>query len=131
MGKLNDVDLRKWLRAGEPVAKADGDGLTFSLSPKGVAAWTLRYRLGGKQKELTLGRYPDMTLTKARAQAAEKRVAVQQGVDVAQEKQIEFCARWRTEGFSEPQPKRYNSPRRPNPDASEVGEKPLRSVIPA
>jgi integrase len=87
VGKLTDVELRNWLRAGEPVAKADGDGLTFALSPKGTATWMLRYRLGGKQKELTLGRYPDLTLTKARMLAAEKRVAVRQGVDVALEKQ--------------------------------------------
>ena len=66
MGKLTDVELRNWIKAGQPVAKSDGDGLTFTLSAKGTAAWTLRYRFGGKPKELTLGRYPDMTLTKAR-----------------------------------------------------------------
>lgn len=83
MGKLSDVQLRNWIKAGKPVAVADGDGLTFTLSAKGTAAWTLRYRIGGKRKELTLGRYPDMTLTRAREIAAEKRVDVQQGVDVA------------------------------------------------
>lgn len=65
---------------------ADGDGLTFTLSAKGTAAWVLRYRIDGVRKEITLGRYPDMTLTKARELAAEKRVAVFQGVDVAREK---------------------------------------------
>lgn len=66
---------------------ADGDGLTFTLSAKGTAAWVLRYRIDGVRKEITLGRYPDLTLTKARELAAEKRVAVFQGVDVAREKQ--------------------------------------------
>jgi hypothetical protein len=28
MGKLSDVQIRKWLKAGQPVAKADGDGST-------------------------------------------------------------------------------------------------------
>lgn len=46
----------------------------------------LRYRLGGKQRELTLGRYPDLTIAAARKLATEKRVEVQQGVDVAREK---------------------------------------------
>lgn len=86
MGKLTDVALRNWVRAGKPVAVADGDGLTFTLSAKGTAAWVLRYRLDGMRKEITLGRYPDVTLTKAREIASEKRVAVFQGVDVAQEK---------------------------------------------
>ena len=87
MGKLTDVELRNCIKAGQPVNKTDGDGLTFTLSAKGTAAWTLRYRIGGRRKELTLGRYPDMSIAKARELAAEKRVAVSQGVDVAQEKQ--------------------------------------------
>ncbi|MBK8319805.1 MAG: tyrosine-type recombinase/integrase [Betaproteobacteria bacterium] len=86
MGKLTDVALRNWVRAGKPIAMTDGDGLTFTLSAKGTAAWVLRYRIDGVRKEITLGRYPDITLTKARELAAEKRVAVFQGVDVAREK---------------------------------------------
>lgn len=86
MGKLSDVQLRNWIKAGKPVAVADGEGLTFTLSAKGTAAWALRYRIGGRRRELTLGRYPDMTLTKAREIAAAKRVEVQQGIDVAAEK---------------------------------------------
>lgn len=87
MGKLTDVQIRKWIKDGNPTAKADGDGLTFTLSAKGTAAWVLRYRFGGKARELTLGRYPDITLAKARELAAEARVHIQQGRDVAREKQ--------------------------------------------
>ncbi len=83
MGKLADVQLRNWIKAGKPVAVADGEGLTFTLSAKGTATWTLRYRIAGKRKELTIGRYPDISLAKAREIAAAKRVEVQQGVDVA------------------------------------------------
>ena len=88
MGKLTDIQLRNWIKAGTPLAKSDGDGLTFTLSAKGVASWVLRYRHGGKAKELTLGRYPDMSLTSARKEAAEKRVAIGKGSDVASEKRI-------------------------------------------
>lgn len=87
MGKLTDVQIRNWMKAGSATAKADGDGLTFTLSAKGTAAWVLRYRFGGKARELTLGRYPDITLAKARELAAEARVHIQQGRDVAREKQ--------------------------------------------
>lgn len=86
MGKLTDVQIQNWKRAGKPVAIADGDGLTFTLSEKGTAAWTLRFYLAGKRKELTLGRYPDMSLAKAREIASAKRVEIQQGVDVAAQK---------------------------------------------
>ena len=87
MGKLSDIELRNWIKAGQPITKTDGDGLSFSLSAKGTAAWTLRYYFAGKQKELTLGRYPDLSLTEARKLAAEKRVEVNRGVDVALAKQ--------------------------------------------
>lgn len=87
MGKLSDVQIRSWLRSGQPVAKADGAGLTFTLSAKGTAAWVLRYRFGGKPRELTLGRYPDNSLADARKRASEARAKIQQGADVAREKQ--------------------------------------------
>jgi hypothetical protein len=33
---LEDIQLRRWIRAGTPVAKSDGDGLTFTLSAAGA-----------------------------------------------------------------------------------------------
>jgi len=61
--------------------------LTFTLSAKRTAAWVLRYRFGGKPRELTIDRYPDITLAKARELATDARAKIQQGVDVAREKQ--------------------------------------------
>lgn len=89
MGTLSDVQIRHWIKSGTPVAKSDGDGLTFTLSASGVAAWVLRYRFGGKQREKSLGRFPDISLKKARELASADRVRVQQGVDVGREKQVE------------------------------------------
>ncbi|BBL76801.1 Arm DNA-binding domain-containing protein [Methylomagnum ishizawai] len=65
MGKLTDVQIRNWVKAGKSIARADGGGLTFTLSAKGTAAWVLRYRFGGGVRELTLGRYPDIPLTRS------------------------------------------------------------------
>lgn len=89
MGLLTDVQIKHWVRTGEPVAKSDGDGLTFTLSAGGTASWVLRYRYGGKQREKTIGRFPDVSLKKAREIAAADRVRIQQGVDVGREKQLE------------------------------------------
>ena len=86
MGKLTDGELQGWIKAGKPLAKSDGDGLTFTLSAKGTAAWTLRYRFGGKPKELTLGRYPGLTLADARRMADAERQRIASGRDVAAEK---------------------------------------------
>ena len=58
--KLSDRQLRAWIKAGVPVAKSDGGGLTFTLSAAGTAAWVLRYRHGGKGRELTRGQSTPM-----------------------------------------------------------------------
>ncbi len=87
MGALTDIQIKQWIKSGAEVAKADGGGLTFTLSKAGRAAWVLRYRFGGKAREKTLGQYPDISLAEARKLALEDRARVQQGVDVAAEKQ--------------------------------------------
>ena len=85
-GRLTDLQLRSWLRAGDPVAKSDGQGLNFTLSKAGTAAWTLRYRFAGRPAELTLGRYPDIGIAKARELASEARVKISQGTDPGRER---------------------------------------------
>lgn len=90
MGRLTDADLQAWVRAGVPVSgRSDGNGLTFTLSEKGTAAWTLRYYRGAMRKELTLGRYPSISLEHARDLAAQACSMIALGVDVAAAKQDE------------------------------------------
>ncbi|OWY36530.1 tyrosine-type recombinase/integrase [Herbaspirillum aquaticum] len=87
---LNDIKLRNWINKGDAIAKSDGDGLTFTLSAAGTATWILRYRIGqGKRREITLGNYPDLSLSAAREKARSIRVAVDEGRDPAIEKQEE------------------------------------------
>jgi integrase len=87
---LTDIQLRHWIAQSKPVAKSDGDGLTFTLSKAGTASWVLRYRnQGGRRRELTLGNYPDISLSSARELARAKRAAIDAGVDPAREKQEE------------------------------------------
>ncbi|MBJ9674518.1 tyrosine-type recombinase/integrase [Burkholderia gladioli] len=82
---LSDVQLRKWVAANQPLAKSDGDGLTFTLSAAGAAVWVLRFRHGGRRQEVKLGKYPDLSLVAARQAAAKKRVALLDGVNPADE----------------------------------------------
>ena len=83
---LTDIQLRKWMKQANPVAKSDGDGLTFTLSKAGTASWTLRYYQNKKRRELTLGNYPDITLSDARRLASTYRAAIDGGIDPAKEK---------------------------------------------
>ncbi len=88
--RISDITLRAWLRAGA-VDRGIGGGLTFVASgfaaQKGQASWVLRYRFAGKSKEKWLGRYPDIPLQAARELSRVDRAKIQQGVDVAAEKQ--------------------------------------------
>lgn len=86
-GKLTDLQIRHWTKAGEPLAKADGGGLTFTLSAGGAAGWILRYSHGGRRRELTIGRYPDISLADARGIATIKRAEIMQGRNPAADKQ--------------------------------------------
>ena len=61
-------------------------GLSLVLHPTGRKSWALRYRIDGRQRRLTLGRYPRMKLAKARKEAIEKLKAVDRGEDPAEAK---------------------------------------------
>lgn len=92
MGRLSDLEIRRLIGYGLPVAKSDGGGLTFTMSTqqatKGKGSWTFRYRFGGRPRELTLGRYPSITLKRARELAIAARAKLHEGIDVAREKQL-------------------------------------------
>lgn len=93
MDRLNDIQIRHWIKAGNPVAKAQGEvpGLTFTLSAKGTVSWVLRYRYGGRPREFTIGRYPEYSIKHAKEEALEARAKVQKGIDVASAVTKSFC----------------------------------------
>jgi integrase len=85
---LSDLQIKRWIAKAVPVAKSDGDGLTFTLSKGGTASWVLRYRQGGgARKEITIGNYPDVSLAAAREEGRALRAAVDKGADPAVQKQ--------------------------------------------
>lgn len=85
-GLLSDLQLKQWTKAGKPLAKSDGNGLTFTLSAAGKAVWVLRYRFGRRRFELTLGPYPELGLAEARGLAIVKRADILRGVNPVAEK---------------------------------------------
>lgn len=78
-GLLSDMQLKQWIKAGKPISASDGGGLLFTLSAAGNAAWVLRYRYGNQRPEMTLGPYPAIGLSEARAMALIKRAEIAQG----------------------------------------------------
>ncbi|WP_425135443.1 tyrosine-type recombinase/integrase [Citrobacter braakii] len=78
---LSDVKVR----SAKPEAKAykltDGEGMVLLVHPNGSKYWRLRYRFGGKEKMLALGKYPEVSLADARARRDEARKLLAHGVD--------------------------------------------------
>lgn len=58
----------------------DGYGLRLAVSPSGSKHWQFKTAAGGKESTLQLGRYPDMSLEDARAEAAKMRSIVRDGL---------------------------------------------------
>lgn len=89
MGKLTDIEIRGWIKAGERFeGRADGDGLYLRFREADSApTWRFRYRFDGKQRVMNLGSYAVLSLSNARKTAKEMAARVALGYDVAGEKQ--------------------------------------------
>lgn len=72
-------------------------GFGIRVSQGGRKSWIVMYRVGGRKRRLTLGRYPPMSLAEARKDARAVLVVAQKGGDPAHEKKV---AR-RAESFSQ------------------------------
>jgi len=59
----------------------DGGGLYLELSPTGGKWWRFKYRYGGKEKRLSLGVFPDITLRAARSRRDDARRLLADGID--------------------------------------------------
>ena len=66
----------------------DGNGLRLRVRPNGSKVWLLRYRLGSKEQTVSLGSYPTISLTIARAKADEARQLVATNQDPVIAKRI-------------------------------------------
>ena len=78
----------KEIRAAAPREKAyklfDGEGLFLEVPPKQKKRWRIKYRFEGKEKSLSLGNYPDVSLKSARIKRAEIKELVASGIDPSQ-----------------------------------------------
>jgi integrase len=69
------------------VALSDGDNLYLIFEKRGRPGWLLKYRLAGRPKTFSVGRYPDVTLEAARAAAATARKQIKDGINPASVRQ--------------------------------------------
>jgi integrase len=80
MGKLTNASCKAKIKT--PGRFADGGGLFLRVHLGERASWVYRYRFGGKEREKSLGKWPDMSLADARdCHAAERDKVRNQKID--------------------------------------------------
>ena len=63
---LTDKACRQAKGADKPYKLGDAKGLYLYVTTNGYRSWRWKYRISGKEKRLTFGSYPDVTLAEAR-----------------------------------------------------------------
>jgi hypothetical protein len=66
---------------------ADANGLYLFVTKSGFKSWRMKYRFGGKEKRLTFGGYPEVSLEEARERRDQARRLLRDQVDPAAERQ--------------------------------------------
>ena len=64
--KLKDATIKALEPSNKVVKLSDGASLFLLVHPSGTKTWVYAYRFDGKQKKLTLGQYPLLSLKDAR-----------------------------------------------------------------
>ena len=92
---LNDRQIKaaKPSDTGKKTKLFDGGGLYLEVTPAGGKVFRLKYRIDGKEKTLTIGKYPTVSLVEARQAAENARRMIAQGQDPNKAKQEAKAAR--------------------------------------
>ena len=90
---LSDTSIRSIKPGAKRVKVFDAGGLFLLVNPNGSKWWRLKYRFTGKEKLLSLGVYPDVSLKLARERRDEARRLIADGVDPSAKRQAEKEAR--------------------------------------
>lgn len=90
---LTDVVVRNAKPSEKAQRLFDGGGLYLEISPAGGKWWRLKYRFDGKEKRLSLGVYPDVSLKEARDRRDAARKLLADGVDPGANRKIQKAAR--------------------------------------
>ncbi len=86
---LSDIQIRNLKPRDKAYKVSDFEGLYVLVKVNGSKLWQFKYRLHGKERLLSIGIYPDVTLAQARKAKEEARAKVTTGTDPSEAKQTE------------------------------------------
>lgn len=89
---LSDLQIKAFRPSERPVKHSDGGGLHLLVSPTGSKLWRVSYRFGGKQKLLSLGAYPTVSLADARARRDEAKTLLKRNIDPSEKSKLDRIA---------------------------------------
>lgn len=78
---LSDARCRAARGQARPYKLADDRGLFLFVTPTGFRSWRMKYRHGGKERQLTFGGYPEISLVAARQLRDDARSLLRAGRD--------------------------------------------------
>ena len=78
---LTNTEIQNIKPGGKPKKIYDSEGLYLEVSPKGGRWWRLKYRFNKKEKRISLGVYPSISLKEARERRNEARKLLAQQID--------------------------------------------------
>ena len=90
---LTDAFLRTLKPPIKPEKHSDAGGLFLLATPTGGKWWRLKYRFGGKEKLLSMGTYPEVSLKAARERRDEARTLLAEGIDPGENRKIQKSAK--------------------------------------
>src|SRR3954453_21086807 len=89
---LTDNSIRAAKPRDKPYKMGDSGGLFLLIHPTGARWWRLKYRVAGKEKLLSFGVYPDVSLKLARERTDEARRQLAIGIDPSVKRRTEKSA---------------------------------------
>ncbi len=89
---LNDTRVRSSKSREKAFKLSDERGLFLLVMPTGSRLWRLKYRVNGREKLISLGAYPDVTLKRAREKRDAARRLIADGIDPSVQRKAERAA---------------------------------------
>ena len=86
---LSDLQIRKVKPKDKPFRLGDGLGLHLMVKPNGSKLWQFRFRYMGKEKLLSLGQYPIVSLANARKKRDDAKRMLADGTDPSVQKKLD------------------------------------------
>lgn len=90
---LTDVIIRNSKPKDKTYKLSDEKGMYLEISPSGGKWWRLKYRIDGKEKRISLGTYPEVSLKDARDRRDEARKLLAQQIDPSESRKATKASR--------------------------------------